>query len=133
LYLRRGTTTTFKSSKKDPFNAYITGDPTTFDENDKDAVFPWWRTSGPVALRRRAFDLLSISAMSSEVERIFSQTRRLISADRNKLYPETIEQLQLLKYWYDHGAVKERSTALEAIKRRTNGLNEDEECGNDKV
>ncbi len=127
LYLRRGATTTSESSARDPFDAYITGNPTTFDEDDKDAVFPWWRTSGPVALRRRAFDLLSIPAMSSEIERIFSSTRRLISADRNKLHPESIEHLQLLKYWYDHGIFKERSTALEAIKRRTYGLGEEEE------
>jgi hypothetical protein len=125
LFLRKRTTTSFQPSDQDEFDAYITGQPTEFDEENKDAVFLWWRTLGPASLRRRALDLLSIPAMSAEIERVFSSTKRLISADRNHLNPETIENLSLLKYWYQHGIVRERSVALEAAKRKTYRLNEE--------
>jgi hypothetical protein len=121
---------TSKPSDKDEFDTYIKGEPTEFDEDDKDVVFPWWRTSGPALLRRRALDLLSIPAMSAEIERVFSSTKRLISADRNHLVPTTIENLQLLKYWYRHNIVKERGNTLEAIKVKTYGVSEG---GDDEV
>jgi hypothetical protein len=124
IFLRQGVTTTSQPSDRDVFDTYITGEPTIFNEDDKDAVFPWWRNSGPEQLCRRALDLLSIPAMSSEIERIFSTTKRLIIADRNQLNPETIEHLTLLKYWYQNDIVKEKSIALEAIKRPTFGLEE---------
>ena len=46
-----------------------------------------------------ALDLLSIPVMSAEVERVFSSAKRLVTADRNRLQDNTIEVLQLLKYW----------------------------------
>ena len=124
IFLRKRSTTSSQLSDKDDFDAYIAGRPIEFDEEVKDAVFLWWRTLGPVSLRRRALDLLSIPAMSAEVERVFSSAKRLISADRNHLNPETIENLSLLKYWYRHGIVRERSVALEAIKSKTFRLRE---------
>jgi hypothetical protein len=36
-------------------------------------------------IRQQALDLLSIPAMSAEVERVFSSAKRLITADRNAL------------------------------------------------
>jgi hypothetical protein len=51
-------------------------------------------------------DLLSIPAMSAEIERVFSSTKRLVTPDRNRLNVDTIEELQLLKYWLDHGLIK---------------------------
>jgi hypothetical protein len=44
------------------------------------------------------FDLISIPAISAEVERVFSSTKRLITSDCNCPSDETIEILQLLKY-----------------------------------
>jgi hypothetical protein len=130
LFPRKRTTTSSPLSDKDDFDAYITGEPTDFDDENKEAVFLWWRTLGPASLRRRALDLLSIPAMSAEIERVFSSAKRLITADRNHLNPETIENLSLLKYWYRHGIVKDRSVVLEAIKRKTHGLQEgDSELG----
>ena len=47
-----------------------------------------------------ALDLLSIPVMSTEVERVFSSVKRLVTADRNRLQDNTIEVLQLLKHWW---------------------------------
>jgi hypothetical protein len=52
-------------------------------------------------LRQLALDLISIPAMSTEVERVFSQAKRLITTDRNRMNDETIEVLQLLKNWWN--------------------------------
>jgi hAT family C-terminal dimerisation region len=49
------------------------------------------------ALRQLTLDLISIPVMSAEVERVFSQAKRLITTDRNRMNDETIEVLQLLK------------------------------------
>jgi hypothetical protein len=54
------------------------------------------------ALRQIALDHISIPAMSAEVERVFSSTKRLITPDRNRLSDEAIEILQLLKYWWNN-------------------------------
>ena len=95
------------TSPKDPFAGYINSEPTESDEGNEDAVFTWWRTIGPVILRRRPLDLASIPAMSAEIERVFSSTKRLITTDRNHLQPETIEHLQLLKYWNQQHIVED--------------------------
>jgi hypothetical protein len=52
-------------------------------------------------------DLLSILAMSAEVERVFSSVKRLVTADRNRLSDESIEVLELLKYWWDHEVISQ--------------------------
>jgi hypothetical protein len=58
---------------------------------------------GDLKLRQQAYDLLSIPAMSAEVERVFSSAKRTISLDRHALSDETIEQLELLRYWWLRG------------------------------
>jgi len=50
-----------------------------------------------------AVDLLSIPAMSAEAERLFSNARRTISDDRNRLEINTIEALECLKSWLKSG------------------------------
>jgi hAT family C-terminal dimerisation region len=54
-----------------------------------------------------AFDLLSISLMSAECERIFSFTKRFIPSDRNRLKDDVIEAMSYLKHWYKANHVKE--------------------------
>jgi hAT family C-terminal dimerisation region len=61
-----------------------------------------------LAIRDLAFDLLSIPAMSAEVERKFSSGRRLITFDRNRLSEETIEKRELLKDWWSNNMVAQR-------------------------
>jgi hypothetical protein len=60
---------------------------------------------GDPQLRQQAYDLLSIPAMSAEVERIFSSAKRTISLDRHRLSDETIKQLELLRNWWSRGLV----------------------------
>ena len=43
--------------------------------------------------------------MSAEVERVFSAAKRTITSDRNRLQNETIEELELLKYWEYHDLI----------------------------
>lgn len=46
-----------------------------------------------------AIDVLSIPAMSSEPERVFSGGRRTVSWDRTQMSPETLEITECLKHW----------------------------------
>jgi hypothetical protein len=70
-------------------------------DTDRDLIGWWMREDNPWGgLRQMALDLLSIPAMSTEVERVFSSAKRLITGDRNRLQDNTIEVLQLLKYWW---------------------------------
>ena len=85
-----------------------------FPNNDDEDLLNWWAVSGPPQLRQQAFDLLSIPAMSAEVERVFSSAKRTISADRHRLNDNTIECLELLKYWWS------RRLATQ-IRRRVRG------------
>jgi hypothetical protein len=39
-----------------------------------------------------ALDLLSIPAMSAEVERVFSSVKRLLTSDRNRMNKDSIEE-----------------------------------------
>ena len=44
-------------------------------------------------------DILSISAMSDEAERIFSETCHTISWERTQMNVETLEYVKCLKHW----------------------------------
>lgn len=46
-------------------------------------------------------DLFSIPAMSAECERVFSETKRLTTDDRYRLFPKVIEAAQFQKNWLD--------------------------------
>ena len=50
-------------------------------------------------LNRMALDLLSIPAMSTEPERVFSSVQENISDRRNQAQMDLIEVLELLKSW----------------------------------
>jgi hypothetical protein len=62
--------------------------------------------SGSLTLHRMALDILSIPAMAAEVERLFSQCKRIIKDDRHSLEPDSIEALECVKSfyrrWLDH-------------------------------
>lgn len=80
------------------------------DDIDEDILDPlaWWRSNAkqyPV-LARMAFDLFSIPAMSSECERVFSQSKRLITEERNRLGAATIEADECQKNWLLRGLVR---------------------------
>lgn len=67
----------------------------------------WWRDhekAYPV-LSQLAFDLLSIPGMSSECERVFSQAKKLITAERNRFKSDMVEAEECTKNWLAHGLV----------------------------
>jgi len=47
-----------------------------------------------------ALDLLSIPAMSSDCERVFSQAKLMITGQRHSLKADIIEATQCLRAWY---------------------------------
>jgi hypothetical protein len=53
----------------------------------------WWRSNAGhyLVLAKMAFDIFSIPAMSSVYDRVFSQSKRLITEERNRLGAATIE------------------------------------------
>ena len=44
-------------------------------------------------------NILSISAMSNEAERVFSETCYTVSWDRAQMSAETLEHVECLKHW----------------------------------
>lgn len=69
----------------------------------------WWLEKGgkwPI-LQRMALDLFSIPAMSSECERVFSQTKRIITDERNCLNNITVESIECQKHWMRAGLFDE--------------------------
>ncbi|KJZ68529.1 hypothetical protein HIM_12077 [Hirsutella minnesotensis 3608] len=67
----------------------------------------WWdrhRLEYPI-LYRMALDLFSIPGMSAECERVFSQTKKMVTDERNQILPEMVEADQLQKHWLMKGLV----------------------------
>ncbi len=89
-------------AQEDDFSRYINGKPTPMTNWKDNNLFRWWMQSDYPGLRRWAFDVLSIPATSTELERIFSQSKRMIIADRNRLLATTFEASQCMKHWLDH-------------------------------
>jgi hAT family C-terminal dimerisation region len=50
-----------------------------------------------------AFDILSITAISAETERVFSGTKLTLSPARNRLSEDIIEVTEWLNRWYKAG------------------------------
>ena len=62
----------------------------------------WWLTTGRVLypiLAKIALGLFSIPAMSSACERAFSQAKKVVTDERNKLAADMIEADQCQKWW----------------------------------
>lgn len=92
----------------DPFLDFISSSTTTTTD-----VLNWWSEFGPPELRQMAFDILSIPAMSAEVERIFSSAKRALTPDRNALTVESLEVYELLRNWWRGDIVLQMSDAQE--------------------
>ena len=87
----------------DEFTAYVNGPRLAYTNWSEHDIFSWWMNSPYPQLRQWAFDVLSIPAMSAECERVFSQTRRLMTVDRNRLSTDMMEALECMKHWWDAG------------------------------
>jgi hypothetical protein len=92
----------------DEFDEFVNGSVLEYRSWKDSNLFTWWEVSGAPSLRQWAFDSLSVPAMSAEVERCFSQARRLITFDRNRLSSETLEVLLCYKHWIDVGILEQR-------------------------
>lgn len=80
----------------DPFMIYIH----RASEQSEAGVLNWWLQYGPIELQQMALDILSIPAMSAEIERLFSSTKKLLTPDRNALSTESLEMYELLRNWW---------------------------------
>lgn len=94
---------------KTPYEVWLTYPPL---EDEVDSPLDWWihlarnpETCAYPELIPLALDLFSAPAMSSQCERTFSQAKRIITDERNRLGPEVIEALECQKNWVDHGLV----------------------------
>ena len=87
------------------FDAFISATPTRINN---DHLLTWWNAphNNP-ALKQQALDLFSIPAMSTEIERVFSSTRMLLSAQRQRINEESIEESELLRHWWQQGIGKD--------------------------
>jgi hAT family C-terminal dimerisation region len=93
----------------DAFDSFINS-PTTQFRNDSD-IFSWWNSEANPhkGVRQHALNLLSIPAMSAEIERVFSDAKRMLTPDRNRLNDETLEYLELLRYWWRKNIITQRT------------------------
>lgn len=120
LYLRKAQ---MLQTGGDEFNSYIQGPPTVF--NSPNSVIPWFLDpSNPwPAIKQQALDLLSIPAMSTELERVFSQSKLTITPMRNRLSEQTIETLELLRHWWTNNIIaQQRGGCEQKAKRRRKPL-----------
>ena len=58
-------------------------------------------------LHQMALDTLSIPAMPTECERVFSSTKKFITPMRSLLKEDIIEATECLKAWWDRGIISQ--------------------------
>jgi hypothetical protein len=88
---------------KDELFLYLAEPPT-----DLLGVAEYWkaRESEWPHLAKMAYDFLSIPAMSSECERVFSSCAKLTTPESSKLSGKTLWHYECLKNWQRRGAIK---------------------------
>jgi hAT family C-terminal dimerisation region len=109
-----------------PFEAFLTVNPETIarrrtsatldDPSRYNQIEPsvtqeplyWWRDHRHEypTLSKMAFDLLSIPAMSSECERVFSSAGNTVTDARNRISADLLEAVESLKHWHKSGLWK---------------------------
>jgi hAT family C-terminal dimerisation region len=85
----------------DEFETYVNGTPLAVGDDFN--PIKWWANTGSPQLMNMAFDILSIPAMSSETERVFSGAKLTLSPSRNRLSEDIIEATECLNRWYKAG------------------------------
>ena len=93
----------------DIFDQFVNGFPLI--STDADSVIRYICQDGnlPRSIRQHSLDVLSIPAMSAELERVFSSARLLITHLRSNLSAESIEVLELLRYWWVRNLVQQET------------------------
>ena len=92
-------------ASQDEYEDYNSGEP--YELGTGASALTWWchdtqRQHWP-QLSCMAIDILSIPAMSDELERVFSGACHMISWERGQLDPETVEMTECLKHWKKSG------------------------------
>lgn len=116
-----------QQTQGDAFFVYINKPP----ERDEVDVLNWWLQYGPIELRQMALDILSIPAMSAEVERVFSSAKRLLTPDRNALNIESLEIYETLRNWWRGDIILQRQD--DGTPEELEGSDSDEEEGDSEV
>ena len=104
----------------DELDHYLGLGPVPLD--DEIAAIDWWISSDQQKkyplLSKMAIDIYSIPPMSAEPERVFSQTKLIITDLRNRLQMDAIEVLQCLKSWFRIGIYTDEE--LHEIMKQSN-------------
>ena len=89
------------------FDSYINGLQTDFG-TPHDCI-PWLRSrQNPwPGITQHALDLISIPAMSAELERVFSRSKLTVTPLRNRLSDTSIEILELMSYWWTNNIISQ--------------------------
>ena len=68
--------------------------------NTPEAIIPWILSTKNMwpGIKQQALDLLLILVMSAELERVFSQTKLIVTLTRNRLSLDIIKVLELLRH-----------------------------------
>ena len=89
------------------FDRYINAPISKKDRKILDPI-GWWiqhQSEYPI-LSKMALDIFSTPAMSTEVERAFSQAKKLVTDERNQLGRAMVEACECLKQWQAAGVIK---------------------------
>jgi hypothetical protein len=95
-----------RPASQDEYEDYCSREPYGISQP---SALEWWcedaqRQRWP-RLSHMAIDILSIPAMSDELERVFSGARRTITWERGQIEPETVEMTECLKHWKRSGVL----------------------------
>lgn len=96
--------------ERDEYDAWMELEPC-----DCDDLIAYWvsRSESYPRLARMALDVLSIPAMSSEPERIFSLAGLMVTDRRNRLHEDIIQAAQCIRSWEQHGIALEAPAVAE--------------------
>ena len=101
-----------QTAKKDEYERYI--QEPVVDKTAIPSPLQWWlnpiQRSRYPNLSILALDILSIPAMAADTERLFSQAKLTLSAQRQAMDAKTLEVLQCLKSWNRSSIISTVST-----------------------
>jgi hAT family C-terminal dimerisation region len=81
----------YHSPGSDPFDDYVFSAQIKLANKSTFHMLDWWDgPEGPPELKQMAFDLLSIPATSCDLERVFSDTKRMVAPRMNRMTDETM-------------------------------------------
>ena len=71
-------------------------------------LYNWWflQAGTMPRLTQMAYDFLSIPAMSSECERLFSGAKLTVTPQRQRLKADIVEAIEMMNKWYRRGLVR---------------------------